>query len=417
MELSIELIAGLGIGLVVGLIIGYVVVSLLDHRKISSLEAAHRDQEHAHREKVAELNGRLEQMATAQEIVDNAKEQLGLEFRATANEVLQNSNDQFLQLASENLGKTLESAKGEFHQRHLQFQELVKPLADNYSSLNPRVDQLNDRLQTMTAETANLAGALRGDNRAVGNWGEIQLRRVVELAGMTEYCDFSEQQTSENSLDRPDLVVNLPERRAIVVDAKASTAAYMDAGQSDDEETATAAWARHANALRTQVTSLSNKRYGDKIDGSLDFAVMFVPGDQFLAAALRSNPDLVEYAMSRRVAIATPASLIAMLWAVANGWQQQELARNAEEIRRIGTEMHDRLITFTNNYGTLRQRIAQTVTAFNTTVGTLEGSVMVSARRMAELRSVDTNQITQPEIISDKVRQLRYADDDSTMAA
>ena len=416
MELPIELIAGVGIGLVIGLIIGYVVVSVLDNRKITILETAYRDQESAHRERVAELNGRLEQMATAQEIVDNAKEQLGIEFEATASKVLQNSNDQFLQLANENMGQNLERTRNEFDQRHQQFQSLVQPLVENYGNLNPRIEQLNERLQSMTAETASLSGALRGDNRAVGNWGEIQLRRVVDLAGMTAYCDFSEQQTTGNSQDRPDMVVNLPERRAVVVDAKASTAAYMEASQADDEMVADAAWKRHASALRNQVNSLSGKRYGNKVDGALDFVVMFVPGDQFLAAALKASPDLVEYAMSRRVAIATPASLIAMLWAVANGWQQQEMAQNAEQIRVLGTELHQRLLRFIDNYGALRQRINQTVTAFNTTVGTLEGSVMVSARRMAELGVGDPGTLNPPGEILDSVRQLTYATDDHSKA-
>ncbi len=417
MEISIELIAGVGIGLVIGLIIGYVVVSILDHRKIASLETAHRDQENTHRERVAELNGRLEQMTTAQEIVDNAKEQLGIEFEATASKVLQNSNNQFLQLANESMGQNLERARNEFDQRHQQFQTLVQPLVENYGNLNPKIEQLGEQLHSITAETANLSGALRGDNRAVGNWGEIQLRRVVDLAGMTSYCDFSEQETTGNSQDRPDMVINLPERRAIVVDAKASTAAYMEASQAGDEAVADAAWQRHAGALRNQVNGLSSKRYGDKVDGALDFVVMFVPGDQFLAAALKSSPDLVEYAMSRRVAIATPASLIAMLWAVNNGWQQQELAQNAEQIRVIGAEMHQRLLRFVDNYSTLRQRINQTVTAFNTTVGTLESSVMVSARRMAELGVGDPGNLHPPEIISDNVRRLTFAPDDHSRAA
>ena len=417
MEISIELIAGVGIGLVIGLIIGYVVVSVLDNRKITILENAYRDQENAHRERVAELNGRLEQMATAQEIVDNAKEQLTTEFQAIAGQALQGNNEQFMQLADQKLSATMQTAQRELDQRHRQFQELVKPLTEDYGNLNPKVEQLNERLQTMTAETANLAGALRGDNRAIGNWGEIQLRRVVDLAGMTEYCDFSEQQTAGNSQDRPDMVVHLPERRAVVVDAKASTAAYMEASQSNDETVVDAAWLRHASALRNQVNSLSGKRYGDKVDGALDFVVMFVPGDQFLAAALKASPDLVEYAMSRRVAIATPASLIAMLWAVNNGWQQQELAQNAEQIRVIGAEMHQRLLRFIENYGTLRQRINQTVAAFNTTVGTLEGSVMVSARRMAELGVGGPENLDTPEAIPDDARRLTYAADDHSRAA
>ncbi len=410
MELSNALITGVAIGLAVGLIVGYLVSTWLDTSKIRGLETVHR-------ERTEELNKQIAQSATAQELINSAKEQLTTEFQAVASQALQGNNEQFMQLADQKLGATMETAQRELDQRHRQFQELVKPLAEDYGNLNPRIDQLNERLHSITVETANLSGALRSDNRAVGNWGEIQLQRVVDLAGMTAYCDFAEQQTTRNSQDRPDMVVKLPERRAIVVDAKASTAAYMDASQADDETAADAAWTRHANALRNQVNNLSSKRYGEKVDGSLDFVVMFVPGDQFLAAALRASPDLVEYAMSRRVAIATPASLIAMLWAVNNGWQQQELAQNAEQIRVIGAEMHQRLIRFVDNYGTLRQRINQTVAAFNNTAGTLESSVMVSARRMAELGVGDPETLNSPEAILDNARQLTYATDDYTKAA
>lgn len=410
MEFSNELVVGVAIGLAIGLIIGYLVSTWLDTAKIRSLETVHK-------ERTEELNKQISESATARDLIDNAKEQLTTEFQAIASQALQGNNEQFMQLADQKLSATMQTAQRELDQRHRQFQELVKPLAEDYGNLNPMIEQLDKRLQSMTAETANLSGALRGDNRAVGNWGEIQLRRVVDLAGMTAYCDFSEQQTTGNSQDRPDMVVNLPERRAVVVDAKASTAAYMEANQAVDEMAADAAWKRHASALRNQVNSLSGKRYGNKVDGALDFVVMFVPGDQFLAAALKASPDLVEYAMSRRVAIATPASLIAMLWAVANGWQQQEMAQNAEQIRVIGTEMHQRLLRFVDNYGTLRQRINQTVAAFNTTVGTLEGSVMVSARRMAELGVGDPGTLDPPGEILDNVRQLTYATDDQSKAA
>lgn len=410
MEFSSTLIVGVAIGLAAGLIIGFLLSTWLDTSKIRSLESVHK-------ERTDELNKQIAESANAKELINDAKDQLTTEFQAIASQALQGNNEQFMQLADQKLSTTMQTAQRELDQRHRQFQELVKPLAEDYGNLNPRIDQLNDRLQSITVETANLSGALRSDNRAVGNWGEIQLQRVVDLAGMTAYCDFSEQQTVGNSLDRPDMVVRLPERRAIVVDAKASTAAYMEASETDDESVADAAWKRHASALRNQVNNLSNKRYGDKVDGALDFVVMFIPGDQFLAAALRDSPDLVEYAMSRRVAIATPASLIAMLWAVANGWQQQELAQNAEQIRVIGAKMHQDLVRFIDNYGTLRQRINQTVAAFNNTAGTLEGSVIVSARRMAELGVGDPGTLDLPEAILDNARQLTYATDERTKAA
>ena len=364
-----------------------------------------------------ELDQRHQQFQELVKPLSDQYSQLSETFRNTATTALQNNSKQFLELAQENWGKTLESAKSEFHQRHQQFQELVKPLSEGYSQLNPQIATLTTQVGAITSETAKLASALKGDNRAVGNWGELQLHRVVELAGMTDYCDFAEQQTTGNSQDRPDLIVKLPEQRSIVVDAKASTAAYLEISQAQDEATAQAAYDRHASALRRQVDSLAGKNYGAKEDNSLDFVVMFVPGDQFLSAALNANPGLIEYAMSRRVAIATPASLIAMLWAIANGWQQYEIARNAEQIRAIGAEMHSRLINFVKAYAGLRQRINQTVDAFNSSVGTLEGRVMVSARRMAEMGVGDASEMPQVEPIHTGLRPLANASDENSQLA
>lgn len=377
--------------------------------KVAELRANHQQELSGLNEKIVALNAQMEQIASAQQMLETAKAQFSEAAKLTAADALQSNNQQFLELAKENFGSTLETAQRELDQRHQQFQELVKPLSENYGKLNPQIETLNQQVGAITGETARLAGALKGDNRAVGNWGEMQLHRVVDIANMTSYCDFGEQQTAGSSQDRPDLIVNLPERRAIVVDAKASTAAYMEARQAGDDEAKAAAFGRHADALRVQIDALSRKSYGDKVAGALDFVVMFVPGDQFLSAALNANPGLIEYAMGKRVAIATPASLIAMLWAVASGWQQHEIARNAEQIRAIGTEMHSRLVNFVKSYGTLRQRISQTVDAFNGSVGTLEGRVMVSARRMAEMGVGDANEMGPVEPIQAGLRQLTNA--------
>lgn len=405
MELSLELVAGLGIGLVVGLVIGYVVVSVLDNRKISSLEGAHRDQENAHRERVAELNGRLEQMATAQEIVDNAKEQLGSEFKATANEVLQNSNDQFLQLANENMGQNLERARNEFDQRHQQFQSLVQPLVENYGKLNPQIEALNSRIEAVTSETSKLSGALTSNQR-VGNWGEVQLRKIVDLAGMSEYADFAQQQSVNGG--RPDLIVKLPDDRAVVVDAKASLVAHLEAAQAEDEEAANAAWAKHAKALRRQVDELGRKAYGSTVPGSLNFVVMFVPGDQFLASALRGDSGLIEYAISKRVAIATPASLIAMLWAVANGWERVRLAQNAEDIRQAGEEMHARMKTFINHYQRVGKGLSDAVDSYNRSIGSFDTWVVPQGRRFAELVKGDPEEFPAPSQLKAEPQESRY---------
>ena len=392
---TVALIIGLLIGAVIGIAGGWIIRTA----------RAGKEQANQHAE-IARLSGQLEQTATAQQLLEQAKAQFSEAAKLTAAEALQGNNEQFLKLANENLGKTMEQAKGEFEQRHRQFQELVKPLSENYGKLNPQIETLAQQSQSLATATGKLSSALT-DVRQVGHWGEVQLRKVVEMANMTAYSDFAEQASFEAGQDRPDLIVRLPEGRTVVIDAKASIAAALEAQEAADETTANAAWERHAGNLKTQVTNLSRKKYGGTVPGSLDFVVMFVPGDQFLAAALKSDPGLVDYAMSQRIALATPATLIAMLWAVNSGWQKWEFARNAEEIRQLGSEMHERLLVFLRHYGTVQSRLTQTVNAFNTSVGTLESRVLVSARRMAEMRAMDAADLKEQELVEIAPRELQ----------
>ena len=410
LRLMESIIAGVIFGLIIGLA-GWLIRGARAKTEEASLQAEHEktitEIQAEHREEVANLQGQLKQADDAQTIVNAAKEQLNEVFQATASRALKGNNEQFLQLAQQNLGTTLESAKREFDQRHSQFQELVKPLSENYGKLNPQIETLASQMQSMTAETARLSSALT-DNRQVGVWGELQLRRVVELAGMTAYCDFQEQTASTNSSGRPDLVVKLPEKRAVVIDAKASTAAYMEAQQTDDDESASAALLKHANALKRQVDDLASKNYGAGVNGSLDFVVMFVPGDQFLAAALSSNPELIEYAMGKHIAIATPASLIAMLWAVANGWQQLRFAESALEIKEAGEELHSRMLTFISHYQDVGRDLNRTVTAFNRSIGSFDQRVVPQGRRFSELIAGDEDKFQLPEMIGQTPRISRY---------
>ena len=395
-----EFAVGMGL-LLIGMVVGGLLGWFVRHARAGG-ELAEQKQE------TARLAGQLEQVASAQELLEAAKVQFSEAAKLTAAEALQGNNDQFLKLANENLGKTLETANRELQQRHQQFQELVKPLSENYGKLNPQIESLMKQSQTLATETGRLSSALT-DVRQVGNWGEVQLRRVVEMANMTAYSDFAEQATAGDSQDRPDLIVRLPEGRTIVVDAKASIAAALEAQEAETEDSANAAWERHAGALKSQVNNLSRKSYGTSVGGSLDFVVMFVPGDQFLSAALKTDSDLVDYAMSRKVVLATPATLIAMLWAVNSGWQKWEFAQNAEEIRKLGSEMHERLLAFLKNYASVQQRLTQTVSAFNTSVGSLEGRVLVSARKMAEMRAVDPADLKEIEEIDSIPRPLTRA--------
>ena len=406
------MVVGIILGLVIGGVVSWLIRAARANGEAVALQAEHEktitDTQAEHREEVANLQGQLQQADDAQAIVDAAKEQLNEVFQATASRALQGNNEQFLQLAQQNLGTTLESAKREFDQRHLQFQELVKPLSENYGNLNPKIETLTAQMQSMTAETARLSGALN-DNRQVGRWGELQLRRVVELAGMSDYCDFEEQTTASTSRIRPDLVVKLPERRAVVVDAKASTAAYMEAQGAEDEIAASDALLKHANALKRQVDELSGKNYGAEIEGSLNFVVMFVPGDQFLAAALRADPNLVEHAMSKQVAIATPASLIAMLWAIQNGWQQLRFAENAQEIKEAGEEMHSRMLTFISRYQDVGRDLNRVVNKFNESIGSFDGRIIPQGRKFSQLVVGDEDAYRVPELVENSARVSRYA--------
>ena len=422
MELLIGIIVGLAIGGAACWLVqefrskSRVAAQSAQHETaLSELRAAHEKgvaELHAdHHAKVAGLEGQLQQVASAQQLLDSAKEQLSIEFQAAASKALQSNNQQFVQLANENFGKTLESAKSELHQRHRQFQELVKPLAENYGKLNPQIETLTTQVSSITAETAKLSSALT-DNRQVGRWGEIQLRRVVELAGMADYCDFVEQPTlnADGKRERPDMVINLPDNRAVVVDAKASTAAYMEAQRADDEDTASTAWLKHANALKGQVDDLASKNYADNQAGSLDFVVMFVPGDQFLAAALGANPEIIEYAMRKRVAIATPVSLISLLWAIANGWQQDRIARDTRNIKEAGEEMHKRMLNFISHYQNVGRELNRAVTAFNRSVGSFDSRVVPQGRQFAQLVTGDGDSFRLPEKIDQLPRISRYGD-------
>lgn len=404
MELTTAIILGLvGLG---GVALGWLAHALLAKGRQATENAEHAQAVAKLEVQVAGLQGQLEQTTSAHQMLETAKEQLGTEFQAAASKALHSSNEQFVQLANENLGKTLESAKSEFKQRHQQFQELVKPLSENYGKLNPQIETLTSSVKAVTSETAKLSGALTS-NQQVGNWGEVQLRRIVELAGMSAYADFSEQESVPGG--RPDLVVKLPDQRAVVVDAKASMVAHLEASQSEDEASANAAWAKHARALKSQVDDLNRKDYGSVVPGSLNFVVMFVPGDQFLASALKADAKLVEYAIGKRVAIATPASLIAMLWAVANGWERVNLAKDAEAIRQAGEELHKRMMTFVSRYHKVGQDLGRAVKSYNDSIATLDTRVVPQGRKFAELATRDADNFNVPQAIEAEVRESRYA--------
>ena len=395
--------------LMLGAIIGAIIAWLIQGARAESRRA--KDQAE-HREIQARLTSKLEERENASRILETAKEQLSESFQATASRVLQANSQEFMNNAQQSLGKALETAKGDFKERHEQFEALVKPLAQNYEKLNPQIDSLIKQGQEIAQETGKLSNALN-NNRQIGSWGEVQLRRIIEMAGMVEHCDFAEQTTAQGSQDRPDVTIKLPEQRAIIVDSKASTGAYMEAQAQEDEDKTQEILKRHAQALRTQVDSLAAKAYGEKVEGSLDFVVMFVPADQFLSAALSSNPGLIEYAMGKRVAIATPSSLISLLWAVASGWQRYRIAENAEAIREVGEEMHRRMETFVKHYQDVGRKLEATVTAFNGSVSSYDSRVWPQGQRFTSLLSKNEDSLAQPALIEKSTSESRHTTQES----
>ena len=345
---------------------------------------------------VARLQGQLERAQDAEQLIQTAEQRMGTAFQAAAAPVMKQSVEQFLTSANDN-----------FVQSRKSFEDIVKPLSENYAKLNPNIESLMRQNVTITETTQGLRDALT-DNRQIGSWGEFQLARILELTGMTPYVDYSEQETVQGSGERPDVIVHLPDERDVVIDSKASLIAYLEATDNSDDESRDAALARHARALRTQVDDLAKKDYGDKVRGSLGFVVMFVPGDQFLSAALEANSSLVDYAMNKKVAIATPSTLFALLTALANGWQQHHLAQNAEEIRKAGVEMHNRLQTFMGHYKRAGDQLRRATESFNSSVGSFDRNVIPQARRFEELPGVTPNQDALPGHIDVEVRESVY---------
>jgi DNA recombination protein RmuC len=381
----IALVAGLGLGI----LLGAAATALLLLRKASG-----RDSE------VAALAARLEEQAKASHdkvaLLQKAERDLSDAFEALSAKALRASNESFLELAGTHFDKHRQSAREELERRQLAIDQLVKPVGEALTKIDRKIDEveksrvdaygglkqhLTDLAGTqkeLQGETQNLVKALRVPS-VRGRWGEIQLRRVVEIAGMVEHCDFSEQLSlpTEDGRRRPDLVVRLPGGRSVVVDSKAPLQHYLEAVESNDEEFRKKRLKEHAKQIKRHLQELGSKAYWEGLDDTPDLVVLFLPGEVFYSAALQEEPSLIEHGMEHRVLLATPTTLIGLLKALAHGWREERIATNAKEISDLGNELYSRVRTLAEHFQGLGVALDRAVAAYNQAAGARDGRVRV----------------------------------------
>jgi len=350
-----------------------------------------------------------------------AHERLTSEFKALSADALKNNNTAFLELARATLEKFQEGAKSDLAARQQAIDSLVKPLKESlekvdvkigalenarkeaYGSLTEQLKGLAIAQTSLQSETTKLSRSLRSTSTA-GRWGEIQLQRVVELAGMVENVDFIQQEAQGDV--RPDMIIRLPGGKSIAVDAKAPMQAYLEALEAGDETIRKAKFAEHARVVRGHIDALGNKAYWRNIQPAPEFVVLFIPGEAFYSAALRYEPDLFERGTSVGVILASPATLIALLKAAAYGWKQEAISKNADAIRQLGLELHERVAAVARNFDDLGQRLTQAVEAYNRTVYQTESQVLVTGRKLEKLGAGSEKKIIEARLVDEIPRTL-----------
>lgn len=418
-----------------GLLIGWLITHLVAARKIATRDVMlkaeerrfteaqaqlaqttaeaekHEAESQSHLNRLTELAARheaeIKAAAEKQALLERAEAKLTDTFKALSADTLRASTEQFLQLAKSSLSAHTEEAKSDIEKRKTAIEALVKPVAESlgkfearigdiekaregaYAELKQQVRTLGEGQHHLQRETASLVKALRQPTGR-GQWGEMQLRRVVELAGMQEHCDFDTQHTSttdEGKRLRPDLIVRLPGGKTIVVDSKTPMDAYLDALEANDDTTREEALARHARQVRTHIQQLSAKAYTSQFAETPEFTVLFLPSESFFSAALQTDPGLIERGVDQGIILATPTTLIALLRAVAFGWRQESIAENAREISELGRTLHERLGKLAEHFGKLGRSLNSAVENYNSAVGSFETRVLTTARKFEDLKA------------------------------
>jgi DNA recombination protein RmuC len=356
----------------------------------------------------------------------SAHERLKGEFAELSASALRVNRDDFLKLAEQSFAQLHDKSAGDLTSRQQAIDLMVKPLKESLDKVDLKINELEQKRERaygdlgrqleslgtaqvrMSAETNKLSSAL-STTRTAGTWGEVQLRRVVELAGMMEHCDFEEQQGFKDEAGRmgkPDLVVSLPGGQFVAVDAKAPTEAFREAAAEQDPARRLAKLAEHAAKVRGHIESLASREYWAKIQPSPEYVVLFLPGDSFLSAAIESDPSIMDRAISQRVLLATPMTLIALLKAAAYGWKQEAVSRGAEEVSRLGRDLYDKVAVFADHLESTGSSLKAAVSNFNKAIGSFEQNLLPSARKFEALGAKGNKELGDPERVDFEVREV-----------